>query len=555
MAMLPSLPLLLSLLGGCASPSAVPRTVADAPAQESVPALIARGRALLADGEPVEAQQVFERANDVSGGSRETEVWVLRCWLDQGRINDAMNAIDDLAADTEDAYTDYLRGMAFYRRAKAYMTQGVPDRTAAFSFNDASQFLQSATARNADFNDAYLALAEAAWYSQELDVAREAAEKAIDLEPRLASAYFMLGKVIFSQFSAAKAEDSRWQEARTLWEETVTTFREAATALGEPGSPAEIQLAADIRVQLGNAYAWEQKEAECIAAYAEAMGFDPTRVDYGQLYNTLATEESGSGFTAALTSGAKKFRERYGEENTSDATLQWWLGYGNFANGDYVAAEQAFLVAVSKWPAYSNAWFFIALSRYYSQNYAGALDALHEHWRADPANVVASVQQDEETNLAILAYLVGWAAENERLLDAAFVSDVLAAAEPDGWEHWNNVGLFYRDAGAVLVESDDALERENAQEYFERSYEAYVRAYELAPDKPHLLNDGAVLLHYYLGRDLELAKQMYEQSQEQAVALIEGGTLDGYDLELAQTARRDSLNNLARLEALMAESR
>ena len=273
--------------------------------------LVTRGRAFLADGKPAEAQEAFERAHERSGGSRETEIWVLRAWLDQGRINDAMNAIDELAGTGEDAYTDYLRGMAFYRRGKAYMTQGVADQTAIFSLIDASQFLQSATARNQNFADAYLPLAEAAWYSRELDVARGAAQHAVELEPDAPVASYMLGRVIFSQFSAAKADDSRWEEARTLWKETIATFTQAAAVAGEPESPREIKLAADIQVQLGNAYAWENKEAECIAAYAKAMGLDPTRLDYGQVYNTLTNEESGSGFTAALASGAKKFRERY----------------------------------------------------------------------------------------------------------------------------------------------------------------------------------------------------------------------------------------------------
>ena len=50
-------------------------------------------------------------------------------------------------------------------------------------------------------------------------------------------------------------------------------------------------------------------------------------------------------------------------------------------------------------------------------------------------------------------------------------------------------------------------------ELWERILAAYERALELEPQNPNYLNDTAVVLHYYLIRDLDRARALYEETE------------------------------------------
>ena len=58
--------------------------------------LIERGRTLLDSGDPAQAQPLFEEAARAEGDSLRTRMWVLRSWMDQGRNNDTLDALDAL---------------------------------------------------------------------------------------------------------------------------------------------------------------------------------------------------------------------------------------------------------------------------------------------------------------------------------------------------------------------------------------------------------------------------------------------------------------------------
>src|SRR5688500_2840212 len=65
-------------------------------AQESVEQMIARGRELYAAGQLDEALAAFEAAEKQDGGSLRTRVHVLRTWIAQGRMEEALGETDAL---------------------------------------------------------------------------------------------------------------------------------------------------------------------------------------------------------------------------------------------------------------------------------------------------------------------------------------------------------------------------------------------------------------------------------------------------------------------------
>ncbi|MFT5288863.1 MAG: Tfp pilus assembly protein PilF, partial [Planctomycetota bacterium] len=63
-------------------------------AEDDVTALVRRGRTKLDAGDAAEAQVLFEEAAAKADNSLATRMWVLRAWMEQGRSNDTLDALD-----------------------------------------------------------------------------------------------------------------------------------------------------------------------------------------------------------------------------------------------------------------------------------------------------------------------------------------------------------------------------------------------------------------------------------------------------------------------------
>ena len=109
--------------------------------------------------------------------------------------------------------------------------------------------------------------------------------------------------------------------------------------------------------------------------------------------------------------------------------------------------------------------------------------------------------------------------------------DAIMASNPPDADVWNNYGLYLRDTGR-----------------HEESYTAYERAVTLDDTDPRILNDTAVLLHYYLKRDDERAMELYSRAIELAREQLEQPGVDAElraYLDLALTDARTNLQRLA----------
>ncbi|MBK7875787.1 MAG: hypothetical protein IPJ77_08555 [Planctomycetes bacterium] len=119
---------------------------------------------------------------------------------------------------------------------------------------------------------------------------------------------------------------------------------------------------------------------------------------------------------------------------------------------------------------------------------------------------------------------------------AGRIYEFLRRAQPDEARWANNAGFFHRDTAVALHDRAHALaasdrarvEEANrmlgrAKELMEQSYAAYVEAARLAPDDVRVQNDTALILVYYLQRDLARAKELLERvralGEERLVAL------------------------------------
>ena len=526
-------------------------TVQEAATQKVVPGptekvvhLVRLGRDLIDLGFGQEARTVLERADLLDEGRLRTRMWLARALVEMEYLNDALDMIDDLASKHTGPEIDYLYGMAFTYKARKYIADGVGGGMIGMHFQDSVAHLLTATKADSDrFADAYLPLAEAAWHSQDLKVARRAAKRAVEVSGGGLAERFQLGEVAFSQYVVANSDEALSHMAAGHWHAAFDAFQDVGRSLG---SAEDLGFRAAAFRKCGDLQVWRGEAGLAVDEYARAMGMDPSSVAYDQLLGSLGNEL----FLKSLEAGEQAFAAQHGEsakDLTSDATLLWWLGWSRFSAGAHAESIDAFERSFAKWPDYTNCKWYIALAHYHTGDVDSAINSLVEHIQLDLAGLVNSMQSDLGHHLSVLDGMIGHCFQQGRTLEAGRLSAVQANSAPDVTRYWNNVGLFYRDAGDGMrgAEGEDAEVR---KQYYEKSLEGYERALGLEPQNPALLNDTAVVLHYNLQRDLDRAQEMYRLAHERAVIELAREDLSADLRELYSIAKRDSANNLALLE-------
>ncbi len=547
--------LLLPVVVGCAAPVRAAVPVADPVnglhGAQSVDQQLADGRARLEEGQLTEALALFESA-EKQDPTIKTRQWVLRAWIAQGRVNDALNQIDALAkGGAKGPAMDYLYGMAFAQKAKGYIGEGVSGGIVAMAFTDAVDFLKGATKAEPDlYRDAFLPLAESAWYGGDLETARAAAEKALAARPQDGDAAMVLGRIAFSQYTSLRDETMQKQAAEATWIAARDAFTKAAELYAAAPDAAARAKGAGASMQIGWLHVWKGQGDEAAKSFGPAAGLDPASVDFAQLRESLTGEQ----FVAALEEALKTHERVNAADKAGDASLQWWLGYGRYGIKRYEEAEAAFTRAVTEAPAFMNSWYYIALSRYFRQDYDGTIAALRTHYGLSADDAVASLRSNPEENLRTLDYLIGLKAARAANLDAGFLSELQVGIVPDGHRYWNNLGLFLRDEAEAREQRQRDMspeERKQVMDLYERAYIAYLKSLELSPDDPNYLNDTALMLHYHLDRDLDQARAWYVKSAERAQAELERKDMSSDLRALRELALRDSKDNLAKLDRLL----
>jgi tetratricopeptide (TPR) repeat protein len=345
-----------------------------------------------------------------------------------------------------------------------------------------------------------------------------------------------------SQFVIDEGNEPGGPAAEAGSARAIASFEQGLTLLGAPSDVAGTAELARAATELGNAYLWRQRGPEATAAFARALALAPASFDYGQTWQLLsglpADAERPSGF-GALLELAREQREATGALGGSESgVLLWWLGWARFNDGRWTASEEAFQQGLALAPEYTNAWFYIGLARHYGKDSAGAMEAMHRGWEADPTSMVTTVANAGGAQRAFES-LLAWNAAQEppHNLDAAFLAEMLAQAQPDQVRHWNNLGLFLRDEGERLEleaykNKTPAPDAALLAELYGRSFEAYRRALELTPEDPQVINDTALMLHYHLDGDVAEVEATYRR----ALALLEARLAES-DLPAEDRAR------------------
>jgi tetratricopeptide (TPR) repeat protein len=529
-----------------------------APAQDSAPALVDEGRRLLEEGQLTEAQERFERAATLDGSSAATRVWVVRGWLANGQIDEALGATDELKqAGASEQDLNYLYGLGFHAAALREAAGGGGTFTQS-RFEDAVRFLTAATDSDLDrYGDSLLALAESAWYAQQLATAADTAARATRRRPGDASAHLMLGRIEFSRYSAALAVEGATSMQDVHWTSAKNAFEGAVEALGTPTVELDQFRLAEAWVQVGHLWVWKENPGLAAEAYGQAMAWDPRAVDFNQIMQAVGDEAAAAGIGAARA----VFDERHGPEHPARSLLAWWDGFINFTLFEMELAEAAFYDALETNPDATNSWYYIFRATHAQRKFDDSLIALRANWRQDRDTLMSSLNSDLNRNLSALESLVRWLidtdeqADGERYREAALLEDIRTALVPTEARYWNNLGLFLRDHGDQLKLAVYRPDKQQLDELWRDAYAAYLVTLELEPEHPAYLNDTAVMLHYYLKRDWDESQRLYEQAMIRAAEELAREDLSAGLREWFTTVLDDAGTNLKRLERMRTDRR
>ena len=529
--MLITLGIALALTG--VAPAITPASPLSIHAVDEVDDRLAEGREHLLADDLGAARTAFEAAAAIDGGWR-TEQWILRV----DAADDPESVLGRLSSLARSGKSgpeiDYLFGVAFSMQAA--------NSPGGLMFNDAQARLKAALDAEPDrFADAWILLAEAARNTGDNALSLAAAEACLQRQPKSVRALDLQGRAALAMFAQRYQEEPRPDEVQGWYDTARTAFTRITEQIRRPRSAAEESTLASAWNQLASVHAYGDDLGAARNAYGEAMGWDPVTADPGTAFNVLGLQR----FVGCIDYATERFVERHTNDNR-ESTLQWWRGWALYANnGDLADAEAAMERAVALWPGYTNCWYWLMRIRYDQQlalgaderDFSSAIDAFERYGEVDRAGLIVTVKA-EPVDKDRIVFLVGRAA-NRDLDAAAFMSEILTELEPGNDEFWNNLGLFLRDSAqsrAIRInqalrrgETIDPSEGREVSRRYERSWEAYNRALELAPEKPAYYNDAGVMLHYYLERDYDQAFELYDRCIELANEVLAAGGLEEAD--------------------------
>lgn len=232
-------------------------------------------------------------------------------------------------------------------------------------------------------------------------------------------------------------------------------------------------------------------------------------------------------------------------EGEPDNVLHYWYrGSAHYASGPsaWDQTHKDFKKVLALNPQFTNAYYFLAdgaMQRGTQLNGQGedarrdkAYKAAAKYWsiylKDFGANHRATFQTADAKKNA--AELFNWLAGYGTFEEGVILLEWAVETQPDHGQAWANLAFFYRDTRQP-----------------EKSVAAYKRAHELNPTDPQIMNDYAVLYHYYLHTEDDLARDLYTRAAARAQEMIDNGEVQPGDEDRIQTALRDATRNLGKL--------
>ena len=512
-----------------------------APLQEQTE-WIDRGRTLLDANHAKQAQALFETEQQRNPNSDAPRVWIIRSWLGQGRVNDALDAVDALVQQgLSGPPIDYLYGMAWFFAAEAKRQQGEQPESLRRNLQDCITHLSLATeADPSRYRDALRPLAKTAWLSQRLELAGSAAEKAASYYPGDARVWHLLGRIAHERYAILAATPDAEEKAKALARTATRAYRRCLEILATPEDFNQRILLAETWLQLSRLLA-STGDAQAVEALSNAVSWEPDRMDFSELSAVIAPEL----FENAIELGLQKYEARFARDARVGGAY-WWLGYIAFRNGRLDRAERAFVAALSSQArGIESAWYYLGRLRFVRGEFNSAVAALRASWERDPAALFRALDVDKQFNIAMIDSLANWCADQGRAVDATIFFE-LSAEFSQSAKAWEKLGQFLTDEGHRLQQQNGAGD-ELAERALLTALAAFNRALEIEPNNPIHLFAAARHLHRVLVMDFSQARSLYRRAASEALRLLADPNLALETSNALRTVRGEALRALKQL--------
>jgi tetratricopeptide (TPR) repeat protein len=428
-------------------------------------------------------------------------------------------------------------GIYKLRDAEAQVASG---RIKGLAINDA--FLEAAYVLEAAAQiagapaSAFENWAEALLNGGDLGNALRAAETGVSNYPDQASSWIQKARVEVASANNATKKPTKLK----MFKAAVADYRKA-TKLDKKGAFSCIKLGETLileAVAKGNKGNPDKARKEAAKIWSEALKRDQSAVDLSAMCQWLAA-------------AAVPLLDKIDTSKGKDATLAWYKGYAEYSGQprDWAEVRKHFEKSLELSPGMVNSWFFLAQGafdegvrvqqegdnerankayRYSAMAWGRYVEGNAQGHR----NAVLAAVDGGKSTIEQLKWLAGKAVMNGDFDSSIRINLWITQTTPADVEAWNNLALLYRDSGQAA-----------------KALPAYAKAAKLSPEDPQVLNDWAVIYHYYLKTDDAKALDLYEQAIKLAEERLNDGVgMSDEDRQRIQIGLRDARNNLAKLK-------
>jgi tetratricopeptide (TPR) repeat protein len=276
---------------------------------------------------------------------------------------------------------------------------------------------------------------------------------------------------------------------------------------------------------LGDVALWLGENEEAFKQFAASMARDPGRGAPHDWIARYPVEDRLELYRDAIAA----YQGRKHKEPRDEALLHWHFGLACFDAGDWEGTRAAMARCFGLRPEFLNTLYYGALASYEIRKPDEGLFFATVLSRKAPKDLIGSLENAGKQRSRYLEIFRFFAKRALDKGDAAASRDLnrCIAAVADDVDAWNNFAFLCRETGK-----------------HEEAWSAYQRALELDPEDPQLLNDAAVILQYYLKKDLPKAKAMYQRAIRNASALLKKKTGDPKRIARARQSMKDARGNL-----------
>ena len=523
----------LALLGMLAAPAAPQE--ADDPAAAEKPApvldqsLLTRAERDLDAGRAAMAAERFKRLAESPAANRAVFLGLGRAELLAGNYAEAIDALVAAANFRRVDYDVTLTLANALRLQGTRMNRQGDYESAGMALIDAERFFQEAARLRPTAADPVLGESRVAKELGDSERALQLAVKATTVQPDHAEAFVELGCQRYGTYWYLKGMQG--EEAARDAKELCRAAYAKALELDPKSGPAL------------NGMGWiamqGSDESEAIDWFKKSLLADPTLADsYANLARlfsgSLEQKKSYTRLLDGVVAAAKSFGNG-DARRFARAFSHYQRGLAHLAARDVPALTRDFREAAKLDDSFeAAATFQIAWGLYRDNQYDKASKEILKQAEDDfPLLLGVMTSQERPRDAALMVRSLGDKCFKKGDADAAReLFRITAEALFDSASDWNNYAFLCRETGK-----------------YEESYAAYQQALEVDEGNPSLLNDAALILHYHLHRDLDLAAEMYERAIEEGARVLEDEESDSYAKDSAKVALRDAKNNLRRLKA------